>query len=117
MKKIITLEIPEQLDLLCQLLEIAPEQVIQGFINDVSMSTGSNGSDERFMSADYFLRCGYGMHIFDYQQQEQMLNELNTIRYNFYLFGNKQMAAYKRYRRKEIKDWYQRWNKIKRDNL
>ena len=61
------------------------------------------------MATDYFLRCGYGMHLFNYEQQEEMLEELNQIRYNFYHFGNDEMRAYRRYAQKEIKAWNARW--------
>ena len=115
MKKTITLDIPPQLEMLCTLLETTPQKVIQGFIHDVSLSLGSNGSDERMMATEYFMRCGYGMHLLDYQEQEQMLEELNQIRYNFYHFGNDEMAAYKLYARKEIKTWHHRWENVKRE--
>jgi hypothetical protein len=115
MKKTIKLDIPKQLELLCSLLEITPQRVIQGFIDDVSLSQQSNGSDERMMATEYFMRCGHGMHLFDYQEQEQMLEGLNQIRYNFYHFGNDEMAAYKRYAQKEMKTWHNRWDKVKRE--
>jgi hypothetical protein len=117
MKKTIKLNIPKQLELLCSLLETTPERVIQGFVDDVSLSQQSNGSDERMMATEYFMRCGYGMHLFDYQEQEQMLEELNQIRYNFYHFGNDEMAAYKRYAQKEMKTWHNRWENVKRERL
>jgi hypothetical protein len=113
MKKTITLEIPPQLEMLCSFLETTPERVIQGFINDVSLSRGSNGSDERMMATDYFLRCGHGIHLFDYDQQREMLEGLNQIRHDFYLFGNDQRAAYNRHAQKELKLWQSKWKKEK----
>lgn len=58
MKRTITLEIPKQLELICELLETTPEQVLQAFINDVSLEVNSSGSDERRMAVEYFMRCG-----------------------------------------------------------
>jgi hypothetical protein len=113
MKKTITLEIPSQLEMLCSFLETTPQRVIQGFIDDVSLSRRSNGSDERMMATDYFLRCGYGMPFFDLDQVVQMLEELNQIRYDFYCFGNDNMDAYKRHAQKELKAWHTKWEKIK----
>jgi len=113
MKKTITLEIPPQLDMLCNLLETTPERVIQGFVDDVTLSQRSNGSDERMMATDYFMRCGYGMHLFEFDQVQEMLEGLNQIRYDFYLFGNDQMAAYKRHAQKELKQWQSKWKKVK----
>lgn len=113
MKKTITLEIPPQLEMLCDLLETTPQRVIQGFIDDVTLSQRSNGSDERMMATDYFMRCGYGMHLFEFDQVQEMLEGLNQIRYDFYLFGNDQMAAYKRHAQKELKQWQSKWKKVK----
>ena len=113
MKKTITLEIPPQLEMLCNLLETTPQRVIQGFIHDVSLSRGSNGGDERMMATDYFLRCGYGMPFFEYDQVQEMLDGLNQIRYDFYSFGNNQMTAYKRHVQKELKQWQSNWKKVK----
>ena len=56
MKKTMKLDIPEQLELLCSLLETTPESILQGFINDVSQTVNSNGSDERVMATGYLLR-------------------------------------------------------------
>ncbi|SRR6266498_491742 len=113
MKKTITLEIPKQLEMLCNLLETTPERVIQGFVDDVSLSQRSNGSDERMMATDYFMRCGYGMHLFEFDQVQEMLEGLNQIRYDFYSFGNDQMAAYKQHAQKELKQWQSKWKKVK----
>ncbi len=109
MKKTIKLEIPPQLEMLCSLLDTTAERVIQGFINDVSMSRGSNGSDERMMATGYFLRRGHGMHIFEHEQLEEMLEGLNQIRYCSCSFGNSQIDAYRRYVKKELKSWHTGW--------
>ena len=53
----IDIKIPVQLKLLCQLLEINPQQVLQGFMNDLSLEVyDSHGSDERRMAVEYFPR-------------------------------------------------------------
>lgn len=62
MKQQITLEIPKQLEMLCELLQTTPQQVLQVFINDVSLEVNSSGSDEKEQAVSYFMRCGYGMH-------------------------------------------------------
>jgi hypothetical protein len=116
MKRTLKLEIPRQLELLCSLLETTPERVIQGFIDDVSQSRGSNGSDERWMAAEYFLRCGYGMSNFDYDKAEQMIVELNDIRRDWYNFGSSQEARYRKYKQKQLKTWYKKWQQVKTNN-
>lgn len=115
MKKTIKLDIPKQLELLCSLLETTPERLLQGFIDDVTRTGQSNGSDERMMAAAYFLRCGYGIHCFDYEQAETILMELDCIRYERYQFGNEKEAEYRKHLQKRLKEWYTRWQKVKKE--
>lgn len=70
MEQQITLNIPEQLRRLCELLDTTPQAVLQTFINDVSLEVNSSGSDERQQAVSYFIRCGYGMHRYDFEQVE-----------------------------------------------
>lgn len=77
MKQTITLEIPKQLQMLCELLETMPQQVLQIFINDMSLEVGSSGSDERRMAVEYFMRVRYGMHRYEFEEIEQMFDGLN----------------------------------------
>jgi hypothetical protein len=65
MKKSVKLDIPKQFSLFCEQLDVSPQEAIQGFIFDVCRSNSDNGSNEREMSVDYFLRCGNGMPFFD----------------------------------------------------
>jgi hypothetical protein len=113
MKKNITLEIHPQLKMLCSLLDVAPEKVIQGFIDDVSQNLYSNGSDERLMAADYFMRCCYGMEIFDYEDIEEMFAGLDLIRYGPSSTGYGQMDVYKSHVKKKLKKWHAMWKKEK----
>jgi hypothetical protein len=114
MKTNVTLDIPRQLVLLCSLLEITPERLLQSFIHNLTRTQQSNGSDERMMAAAYFLRCGYGMHCFDYEQTEEMLTELDCIRYERYQFDSEKEAAYRKHLQKRLKEWYTRWHKVKK---
>ncbi len=56
MKQTITVEVPKQLALICELLEVTPQAVLQNFIDDVSLEVNSSGSDERRMAVEYFMR-------------------------------------------------------------
>ncbi len=42
MKQTIELQIPRQLEMLCELLETTPQQVMQVIINDVSLEVNLN---------------------------------------------------------------------------
>lgn len=106
MKQTITLEIPKQLELICELLETTPQQILQGFINDMSLEVGSNGSDERRMAVEYFMRVGYGMHRYDFEEVEQMFDGLNWLRWQQY---EKKGKAFKALQKQFLKEWFNEW--------
>ena len=106
MKQTIELQIPKQLELICELLETTPQQVLQSFINDVSLEVGSNGSDERRMAVEYFMRCCYGYHRYDYEQIEQMFDGLNWLRWQQY---EKKGKAFTNLRYSFLKQWFKQW--------
>ncbi|WP_212003251.1 hypothetical protein [Chitinophaga sp. HK235] len=59
------LQVPEQVRLLCELLDAYLSRVLQVFINDLGHDLyGTNGSNERWMAIDYFTHCGYGLHLY-----------------------------------------------------
>ena len=37
-----------------------PEEVLEGFINDLIGGSQTRGSDERMLARQYYDRCGYG---------------------------------------------------------
>ena len=106
MRKKITLSIPSQLSLLCELLETTPEEILQAFINDLSLEVNSSGSDEREMATSYFIRCGYGMHRYEHEQVEQMFDGLNWLRFQQY---EKRGAAYKVLQKRFLEEWFSEW--------
>jgi hypothetical protein len=116
MKRTMKLDIPRQLELLCTLFETTPEEVIQGFIYDVSQDGHSNGSDERWMSADYFLRCGYGLGRLDGQHAHQIIAELCSIRREYVSFPDKDKeAGYIKLKQKQLRAWYKEWKQAKKE--
>ena len=114
MKKQITLNIPRQLLLLCDLLETTPEQVMQGFINDVSLEVNSSGSDERRIAVEYFMRVGYGYHLYDMDQIESMFDGLNWLRWQWPGNDEQKEKKYRRQRTAFLKNWYKEWKAQKK---
>jgi len=112
-----TLNIPLQLQLLCSLWEISPENLLQGFIDDTCQCPNSSGSDERIKAAAYLLRCGYGMYWFTYDETAQMICELDGIRNEWRHFERDHKKDYPRHMRQKLKAWHARWRKIKRQRL
>jgi hypothetical protein len=106
MKQTIELEIPQQLQMLCELLETTPQAVLQAFINDVSLEVNSSGSDEREQAVSYFMRCGHGMHRYGFDEVEQMFDGLNWLRWQQY---EKKGAAFKALQKQFLNEWYAEW--------
>ena len=106
MKQTITLDVPKQLQMLCELLETTPQAVLQAFINDVSLEVNSSGSDERSQATSYFMRCGYGMHRYEFEEVQQMFDGLNWLRWQQY---EKKGAAFKALQKQFLKEWFKEW--------
>lgn len=115
MKKTIEIRINKQLEMLCELLDTTPEEVLQNFADNLSLDyRHTSGSDERMMAVTYFMRVGYGMHLFDFDEVESMFDELNTIRYSFYDYGNDRKQEYIRERDRQYKAWFKEWKALKK---
>lgn len=112
MKKTIKIRINKQLDMICQALEITPEQVLQDFADNLSLHHQyTSGSDERRMAVEYFMRVGYGTGAIDFDELEHMFDQLETLRWAFYSFGNNRHKEYLAYRRKELAKLQKEWTK------
>lgn len=108
-KRLINLEIPKQLQLICELLETSPQQVLQCFIDDVSLEVESSGSDERRMAVEYFLRVGYGTHRYEWQEIETMFDGLNWLRWQWPGNNPEKEKQYQKQRREFLKQWFKEW--------
>jgi len=108
-KQTISLKIPKQLTLLCELLETTPEQVLQNFIDDVSLEVGSSGSDERRMAAEYFMRVCYGMHRYNNDDVEAMFDGLNWLRWQWPGNDPEKERQYQQQRTTFLKQWFKDW--------
>ena len=108
------IRINKQLEMLCEILSTTPQQVLQHFADNLSLDYRyTNGSDERMMAVQYFIRCGYGMHLFDIEEIEQMFEALDIIRYRFYQYGNPREKEYIKERNKCYKEFLEQWKALK----
>lgn len=114
MKKTIKIRINKQLEMLCEILDTTPEQVLQDFSDNLSLDHRyTSGSDERRMAVEYFMRVGYGMHLFDFGQLENMFSELDMIRCDFYSYGNDWEKEYIKQRDKKYRALFKEWKSMK----
>lgn len=113
-KQQLNIRINKQLQMLCDTLDITPEQVLQDFADNLSLDYQyTSGSDERRMAVEYFMRVGYGMHLFEFDEVERMFDELNTIRYSFYNYGNPRKKEYIQERNRQYKALSKQCNVLK----
>ena len=114
MKPPLTLEIPKQLALLCDLLDTTPQEILQGFIDDLSLEVHSSGSDERRMAVEYFMRVSYGIHLYEWDQIQQMFDDLNWLRLQWPGNDEVKEKQYLADRKAFLKRWFKEW-KSKQD--
>ncbi len=108
------IRINKQLAMLCEILDTTPQQVLQDFADNLSLDYQyTTGSDERRMAVEYFMRCGYGMHLFDFEHVEHMFDELNAIRSSYYHYGSKRDMLYLQDRDERYKTFLERWKILK----
>lgn len=80
MKRKITLRIPDQMRMLCNMMEIEPETVLQCFADDVSIaSEGIADDDRRKIATSYLYRCSTDNELYKQHQIDLFFKELNTI--------------------------------------
>ena len=114
MKKQLTIRINKQLEMIFQTLETTPEEVLQTFADNLSLDhRHTSGSQERTMAVEYFMRVGYGTHLFEFDEIERMFDELNTVRYSFYDYGNANEAEYLKERNRQYKRLLKQWGALK----
>ena len=80
MKRQIKLRIPKQMQLLCCMLEIEPETVLQNFADDLSIASEIISSDDRRkMATEYLYRCSTDNETYKQDQLRLFFDELNAM--------------------------------------
>lgn len=80
MKTEIKIEIPVQMQILCNMMEISPETVFQKFADDLSLATEGMASDNRMkMATEYFMQCGLELGKYKQQQTDMLFKELDEL--------------------------------------
>jgi len=117
-KQKMNIRINKQLQMICDTLDTTPEAVLQEFADNLSLDYRyTSGGDERRMAVEYFMRCSYGMHLFDFDEIETMFDMLNGIRCQFYNYGNPKEKEYQEERNKQYSELKKEWDKQKKDKL
>lgn len=107
MKKTIKIRINLQFAYLCDLLETSPEQVLQDFVDNVSLDVLRSHSEEsRSLSVEYFMSMHYGTRVFDVVEIGMIFSHLEHIRQELQKTGR--VSSIRQYR-----EWYECWRRPK----
>lgn len=75
-----TLRIPKQMQVLCCMMEIEPETVLQNFADDLTVaSEGLDKNDRRKMATEYLYRCSVDNETYKQHQLDLFFKELNAM--------------------------------------
>jgi len=74
----------------------------------------SSGSDERRVAVEYFMRVGYGMHRYEFEEVEQMFDGLNWLRWQWPGNDKEKKNLYQQQRTAFLKKWYKQWKSKKK---
>lgn len=93
--------VPGSFLLVCTRFGLQPLQVLTFFAGDLSQHPfTTNGSDERWMARDYFLRA-YGSAL-EPDACMELFDELTELRSAWHQYGNPRMDEYKQYYRGQL---------------
>ena len=107
MKKLIRLRIPKQMQLLCAMLEIEPETVLQNFMDDLSIaSEGLDEKDRRKIATEYLTMCSTDNEYYKQHQINLFFEELNTLLEKW----PNDKACFKAF----LKKWPPLWQKLRK---
>lgn len=121
-KTTIQIEIPVEIVMLCDIFDIKPEELLSAYMEDLCSMKSNQGSDERRMAKEYFLRGGIAMPgwldndnvdvgISVYEIQSDLIEQFaDMYTENYPAIAN---TEYDEKRKKQLEDWYSKAKKIK----
>ena len=81
MKKTIKIRINLAFSNLCELMGTSPEQVLQDFVDNVSLNVRhSHGADARSCAVEYFMSMNYSGYMYDTEEMGMIFSHLEHIR-------------------------------------
>lgn len=114
----ISLLIPCQFRMICSLLEIDVERVLQDFMSDLFNANHNTGTEEWIMIRDYFILSRYGQHHYTSSDIRLMIEELHTITSLWPKEADPDLfKKHVAWRNAYYRYWYEKWHrKYKRND-
>lgn len=96
--------------LLCNLIQVEPEKVLNDFMDNVGMESFALGDMQRAKAMEYFLSCGYGLDHYTEEDLRKIFKEMESIGSLFpNNGGSKLIDAHSQWRNRYFKYWYRKW--------
>ena len=107
------IRIPEQLQILCDILDITPKYLLECFAQDVTLegvAEEKGGYDQCKDAISYFMNCTERYTRHSQQQTQDMFEELIALRKQWPGDNDQEKEKrYRIYRKAFLKMWYKKW--------
>lgn len=106
------LQVPANLRVLCALLEVTPERLLNDFMQAVSYSFSSATTEQSQAAVGYFLQREYGQHLYGPEQIRRMFRELEArqlLRIDNYPDHERYFDVHCRWSNMYIQYWFKKW--------
>jgi len=104
--------IPEEVLMICRLLDLTPKALVEEFLDDLSKGYSVTGESESNHLSEYFLRKDFGEIKFSVENIWLMLVELNAIHGLWPKGANTEfMEFHSQWRSKYLQYWFQKWKR------
>ena len=108
--KVIKLTISPDVQVLCELFSISPQQLLSRFMADLCSEVGNGGSDERRMAKDYFLRGGMAVtEEWHWEHNGDILEDFESLYKASYPYANDENKEWKKKRANFLNELREIW--------
>lgn len=110
----VDLYLPAHFRMLCSLMGVPAEKILEDFITTLSGAYHSLGEEPRAKLEEYFNLCGYGRKRYTEEELRRMLYELNAI-YRLWpdQADGKLIDLHAEWRRAYDQYWYEKWKRLR----
>ena len=110
--------LPYQFLLLCKLTDVAPERILNAFMDNLGCGTWEREGRDKAKGhlIDYFLEMGYGQQYYTTEDLKQMFREMDAIGMLWPKEGSMDLVELQaKWRAEYYKYWFKKWwGKVRR---
>ncbi|HEY0655910.1 MAG TPA: hypothetical protein VGD65_22395 [Chryseosolibacter sp.] len=110
--KTVVVSVPRHVELLCELLGVGSQELMQEFANTLLFDHSTSSSKNNLLN-DFILSKGYGREKFCEREILQALADLRTV---VGLFPSENEDENEEWRDKLLEYWFEQWNARQKEN-